>query len=181
VTSPSQKSIHSDTLLDEASQWVVRLSSDQLTETVLQDFALWLAEHNDHKLAYDEIAELWLDLGSVEHLPLTINPSDASTTENVPPDVVPSEYTTVRTNTSITANSGFLFTRFVGRIGNSSKAVALAVSLVLVVMAAHTILDQSKPQQFATAVEELQALELLDGSTVTLDTSTRLDIILSDH
>ncbi len=54
----------SEQVLDQASAWIVRLRSDQVTEQDQQDFALWLAESEQHQKAFDEMMVLWEAMGS---------------------------------------------------------------------------------------------------------------------
>jgi len=57
---------------DQASAWVAKLSSDCVNEQDLEGFALWLSRSNEHKAAFDDVMELWEDLGCVKHMPFEI-------------------------------------------------------------------------------------------------------------
>ncbi len=46
-------------VLEQASAWVARLRSDQQSDSDQRDFALWLAESDQHRAAFDETIALW--------------------------------------------------------------------------------------------------------------------------
>ncbi len=54
---------------DTALGWIARLRGKAVSEQDAQAFALWLAENDSHKLAMDNMLEMWDDLGSVKSLP----------------------------------------------------------------------------------------------------------------
>ncbi len=55
-------------LLDAASEWIVKLSNEAANEADHQSFALWLSKSPAHKAAYDQVANLWFDLGCVRYI-----------------------------------------------------------------------------------------------------------------
>ncbi len=175
MTSLTQTSALSDSLLDKASWWVARLSSDQLGESDLQAFALWLAESESHKLAYDEIADLWLDLGVVKHLPLNAESVDSS-----PVNGAVNGKTIDDTALSSSSNVVNLFGETIRGLSSWPKGLALAASVVFAIALMPNLLNNSEPQRFSTAIGELESIDLADGSTITLNTNTRLEVLLSD-
>lgn len=48
-----------DRVLETAASWVARLQSDDATAADRQAFDRWIAEHPDHRAAYDELRALW--------------------------------------------------------------------------------------------------------------------------
>ncbi|WP_299586726.1 FecR family protein [uncultured Microbulbifer sp.] len=62
--------ITSDESLDQACAWVARLRSDTVSATDKREFATWLASSGTHRQAFDEITELWGDLGALTHMPI---------------------------------------------------------------------------------------------------------------
>lgn len=54
-----------DRVLEAAASWVARLQSDDATAADRQAFDRWIAEHPDHRAAYDELRALWSDLEEV--------------------------------------------------------------------------------------------------------------------
>lgn len=54
----------SEEVLEQASAWIVRLRSDQVSTQDKEDFALWLAASKRHQAAFDEMMVLWDVMGS---------------------------------------------------------------------------------------------------------------------
>lgn len=50
---------------DEAAQWLAALRSDQCTNLLKQEFSVWLAESEQHQIAFDRQLDLFEALGSV--------------------------------------------------------------------------------------------------------------------
>lgn len=173
MTSPVSTSPLSESLLDEASSWVARLSSDQVAESDLQEFSLWLAENNDHKSAYDEITELWLDFGAVKHLPIDIATTHENSDENVAPTVGD---TLVSTTDKVT-----------GILGKTTRAlrswpsgIAIAASVFFAIAVIPGLFIQPEPLRYITAVGESKSVNLADGSVITLNTNTRLEVLFDE-
>lgn len=165
----------SESLLDDASSWVARLSSDQVTESDLQIFALWLAENNDHKLAYDEVAELWLDYGAVKHLPLNIEMAQRNSEDDV--DAVTASDTQIQTTHKVIS----LFGDTARILRHWPSSIAVAASIFLAIAVIPNLFSQAEPVRYITAIGESKSVDLADGSVIILNTNTRLDVLLSER
>jgi transmembrane sensor len=172
VTSLAPISPLPEFLLDEASSWVARLSSDRITESDLQAFALWLAENNDHKLAYDEIAELWLDFGAVKHLPITIEVTHQKPEDEV---VTASHARPHKTNKVVN-----LFGKSAQILRSWPSGIAVAASIFFAIAVIPNLFSEPEPLRYITAVGESTSVSLADGSVITLNTNTRLEVLLSE-
>lgn len=135
-------------VLDQASAWIARLASDHVAPSDIQAFALWLAQSDAHKCAYDQTLELWQELGVVRHLPIDI------------PPITPPE-------TQITQRSSRR---------NWVGLSALAASIIVAVLTYPMWFNTTQTQFYSTGVGEQQTVYLDDGSSVTLNTNTRLEV-----
>ena len=53
---------------DTALAWIARFRSDLATDEDRQEFSLWLAQSPSHKLAMDNMLDMWADLATVRQL-----------------------------------------------------------------------------------------------------------------
>lgn len=162
--------------LDQASAWIACLASDQVNEANLQDFALWLSQDDANKSAYDEVVELWQDLAVVESLPFDIPTSvidvDADRAAN-DSDIATADTALAKVNQTEDQTAQ-------GQWINWTGALAVAASLfVLALLLPNLNTDNAVPQQFATGIGEQQTISLDDGSTLTLNTNSRVEVVLT--
>ena len=151
-------SSQNDQLLDEAAGWIARLRSDQVSAADQQAFALWLGEGAAHRDAFDQTESLWQDLGVVQHLPAELLASEQSASVEL---------------TDLTAG------RFAPAFGR--RALAAAAAIVVAVLLTWQLLPATSPDGsvFRTAVGEQKIITLDDGSTVVLNTHTKLGVDFS--
>lgn len=166
--------------LDLACAWIARLRSDTLSSADRRAFAAWMSESPANRQAFDEMSELWGDLGALSHMPL----------DELYPESVPSaEYrgagkpakvssTGARTaNTPVDDNevSGWNLPQWL--MGGSAVAACLAVALWI----GNQWLQQAPVQQqmYTTAVGETRTVALPDGSEVKLNTNSELIVSFS--
>jgi transmembrane sensor len=140
-------------LLDQASAWVTRLSSDCVDENDLQAFSFWITQGEGHKAAFDEVLDLWQDLGVVKHLPIDI-PKTSNTEKSV--------------EKSSNLKSWGAFS-------------AIAASLIVAAIVLPLTNNSPDPEFFSTEVGQRQTVQLDDGSSVILNTNTRLDVVLTKN
>ncbi len=156
-------------LLDDASEWIARLSNNQASEQDHQGFALWLGKSAEHRAAYDQMEALWLDLGCVKY---STDKHDPSLQENQP---LPGEGQ-ISVSEKTSSASTFWQKRWIKTRFIASFALCAVVAVAL-------LPDASKPtatQRLATAVGEHSTETLADGSVVQLNTNTRLEVSYSD-
>ncbi|WP_255873257.1 FecR family protein [Microbulbifer elongatus] len=56
--------------LDQACAWIARLRSDAISDADRRAFASWMSGSPANRQAFDEMTELWGDLGALSHMPL---------------------------------------------------------------------------------------------------------------
>lgn len=137
---------------ERAAFWVARLRSDSCTEDDLQEFALWLSASTEHQSAMDSMLELWDDLVVLEHLPTDLEERRTGS----PQDVVPTER------------------RQWLKFGLAAAACALFVAMLIPVFESGAQTDI-----YQTALGERQEVQLADGSTVTLNTDSKITVNLA--
>lgn len=171
--------VPSEDRLDQACAWIARLRSDALSDADRRAFALWVAESPANHKAFDEMAELWGDLGVLSHLPL----------DEIYPESVPAAR---HRNTRHTANSqasrkpaapsgneisgsGWNLPQWL--MGGSAVAACLGIALWI----GNQWLQQAPTQQqmYTTAVGEMRTVDLPDGSRVQLNTNSELIVNFS--
>lgn len=50
-------------LEDEAACWIAHLSNDLVAPESFAKFALWIGQSDTHRQAFDEVVDLWADMG----------------------------------------------------------------------------------------------------------------------
>ena len=131
---------------DTALGWIARFRSGSASDEDRAAFALWLAQDKNHKQAMDSMLDMWQDLASVQQMY-----SDA-------PEGTPRK----------AANQSRHWLR-------ASVATAACIALALFIWPQNTP-DTSQPTYYQTALGEQLRIELDDGSTATLNTSSRLSV-----
>ena len=152
------KSSQNNQLLDEAVGWIARLRSDQVTAADQQAFALWLGEGAAQRDAFDQIESLWQDLGVVQHLSADLLASEDSASIGL---------------------TGAKAKRAVPAFGR--RALAAAAAIFAAVLLSWQLLPASSPEAnvHRTAIGEQKTITLDDGSTVVLNTHTKLGVDFS--
>ncbi len=150
----------SGAMQDQACQWIVRLRADNVSDADREQFALWLAASPAHRQAMDAMLAMWEDLEILSY-------RDASQAESDPayrgasaqyPDG-PAQY---------------------GRRRWLGTGLALAASLVLAVLLSPGLGLGPDSQEYRTRLGEQLAVTLADGSTVKLNTDSRLLVAYSN-
>lgn len=164
--------------LDQACAWIACLRSDALSDSDRRAFACWMAESPANRKAFDEMAELWGDLGVLSRLPL-----DEIYPESVPaPRHRNNSQSASRTANrpraaSAAAESASSWNLPQWLMGGSAVAACLAVALWI----GNQWLQQAPTQQqmYTTAVGEIRTVDLPDGSRVQLNTNSELIVNFS--
>lgn len=179
-------------VLDQASAWIVRLRSDQVTERDQQDFALWLAQSRDHQAAFDEMMVLWEAMGSDSAQPResTISALMGKVSKgNAPPASndcngveVDSPASTV--NNKSASKPGRLFgLKPIPLIASFGSLAASVVVVALVILGGGPGPLEEPPLErslYATPVGKQQRFTLEDGSVVELNTNSRVAVSYTD-
>ena len=135
---------------DQAAAWVARLRADSVAEEDYQQFALWLAANPEHGSAMDTMLELWDDLAVTRHLPVT---------EPIP---------------LATPGQDHGRRRWLG-----AGLAAAACALFALILAPQLGID-NQPQRYQTGIGEQLVVDLADGSQISLNTNSRLEVSLGD-
>ncbi|WP_226644953.1 FecR family protein [Microbulbifer variabilis] len=157
----------SDESLDQACAWVARLRSEVMSNAEKREFAIWLAASEAHRQAFDEVVELWGDLGALAHMPI-----DQLFPESVP-NSPPKNGEPRKPKKAQSANWG-LPQWFIGG-GLATCGAFLAVWIGL------QWLDSGKIDQqlYTTQLGEIRTVSLADGSEVKLNSNSELRVSFS--
>ena len=131
-----------------AAQWVARMDRAPLSAAEATELKQWLAGEPRRRGAYMRAKAIWMRSESARALGPQYDPANFEPVIATPPSVERRR-------------------RFMSWSG------ALAASLVVVVMLVATL---QMPAAYATAKGEMRAVPLGDGSTVTLNTDTRIKV-----
>jgi transmembrane sensor len=137
----------------EASAWFARLKRPQVSLTDLEAFRSWRADP-DNRAAYERIDETWREAGTLG--------GDAASRQAV--------------NDALRRGAARRSRREQRRAWLAGASAAMAIVLVAAGGAALYI---TRHPSYATNVGEQRLVRLADGSTVRLDTDTRIDVALS--
>ncbi|WP_226663140.1 FecR family protein [Microbulbifer aggregans] len=164
----------SDDRLDQACAWIARLRSDDISTADRHAFSAWIAESSANRQAFDEMSELWGDLGVLSHMPI-----DELYPESVPSTSFRQTTNPSKSNGSNAGNSaalpGWSLPQWL--LGGGLATACLAVALWV----GNQWLQQPQlnQQTYATAVGETRVISLPDGSQVQLNTNSKLVVNFS--
>jgi transmembrane sensor len=154
---------------EEAGLWIVRMDSRKLEEDEIQELKDWIQQSNFHREYLIKLANNWdamsvlQELGEMFPLPEKERPASR------------------RSGWSHVKNQlrGILHSPF--GMAASGMAALLVVSSLFVVNPGEIIPGQDRgAQEFVTAVGERHSYTLEDGTVVSLNTNTQLQVTFSD-
>lgn len=139
-----------DAIAEQAMTWFVRLRADTVTAVERRQFQVWCLANPAHRLAYDETAAFWDDI--------YFNQTLAATTLSPQTQAV-----------------------LPGRHLRSQRIVkpmlAIAAGIVLLAIVYRPTLDCWRTD-YCTAVGEIKTVHLADGSQVTLNSASAINVNL---
>jgi transmembrane sensor len=154
---------------DEAAEWFVEFRTAEMNATARQQFDAWVRSSPEHLRAYLEIAAIW-------------NESDALTTRNP----LQLEHATARSAKVIDLPSSLNAAsppaeafRQVRRKRSRRTAIAAGVGALLVSALGILGYQVTRPTEYATQVGEQRSVRLDDGSTVELNSRSRIRVRFS--
>lgn len=152
----------SNTIRAEAAQWFARLHTPTCSEETRQEFAQWINTNPQHELAYEQCRTLWLISGNLKDDPALKREltSAYERIEELRSDAAP----------IIQSAKSKTWQRF------AQAAAVVVVGIVFIFT-----MGQSKPQEYITHVGEQRLLQLEDGSTVMLNTNTKIQVSYSNQ
>jgi transmembrane sensor len=141
----------------EAAQWFARLHTPACSEETRQEFAQWINVNTQHELAYEQCRTLWLISGSLK--------SDATLKRELAGAYERIEELRADTSGKSPKVKSPVWQRY------AQAAAVFMVGLVFVFT-----MGQTKPQEYITHVGEQRLVQLADGSTVMLNTNTKIQV-----
>lgn len=157
----------------EAAQWLVRLSSDDVSAEDRADFQEWVASSPDHRLAYDEAQATWADLDALGGLAQT------------QPETLPCELRIEIKHSARLIDAD----RRRRSAANRAPWWAAAAAVVVLVLVKFAWVGLYGPQSnmnvspaaasYETRVGERREILLADGSLVWLNTDTKAHVALT--
>ncbi len=139
---------------ERAAFWVARLRADYCSENDLQEFALWLSASPEHQSAMDSMLNLWDDLAVLEYMPADL---DIPQENDVSPRDLPQ-----------TGRRRWL------KYGLATAACAVFATLLTPIFETGVQADI-----YQTELGERRAVQLADGSTLTLNTDSKITVNLA--
>lgn len=154
----------SEDLLGEASLWHARIMDDAAGEGVWQSFTEWLEADDAHRLAYDKVEELSLELDTIaEPLEQLINSENASGLKGQGGTVIQAAWRWQNRNVW-------------GGLAAAAAAIMLVIANIGLFNAPQVI-----TQEFSTVFGEQRLVKLDDGSVVHLNTNSRLEVSFEEN
>jgi transmembrane sensor len=150
-----------DPRLEQAVDWHARLQGDA-DQAVWLEFTAWLEADPTHRAAYDQVEDLWRQLDGVAAAPGT----------KQAPEQRVVDFASRRRTSNPPANLSRRW--FMG-----GSAVAAAAVLAVTLVGRRN--DVPLPEIYETAPGQRHTVRLADGSTVTLNSGTRLTVALSEQ
>lgn len=167
MAEPEDSNVPTMPIEEAAQDWFLRLASGDVTETDLAAFAAWRDADPRHRIAYDEVRDIWNDLGGLRTA--FAHPGETAATDDTPSQgAAPASWR--RAPTPRRAGV-FRHPAFLGGLA--------AACLVLLVVSVAEITAWLRADH-RTGVGEQAAVTLPDGSIAYLNTDTAISLAYSD-
>lgn len=140
-------------IMDQALDWVVRLRSENVSESEISQFADWLADSELHRLAWDMALDTWETTDALSYLPLD---------------------ELLQEPKKATVHS------FTDRLARAWRPLAVAASLLIAVVAVLTF-TRTDAVYYQTGIGEYRAVTLEDGSVIELNTNTLVEVLFEGN
>jgi len=165
--------------VEQASQWLVRLQDDAVSDADLEAWGDWMAQPQNAR-AFDDISALWEATASLSSE--SLQQAVAARAEGVSPSS-PAPQSTVAPAPAAATRSVTHSVTYSRRRKPWLAAAAIAASCALVAVGVFKLLPGTTPadvQQWTTAKGERRELQLADGSRVVLDADSQLRVAFAD-
>ena len=148
-----------ETLEDQAASWVSKLDADQPSKATVTAFKQWVNQSAEHRSIFEKQLALWNDMNVLTGLvaPVQAQAQQAQRVSRWP---------------------AFNFGLDIRRFGLSGQG--FAVCALLTVFFVFQFNSQS-PERYITAIGEQKTVQLVDGTSVLLNTNTVLEVDYSDQ
>lgn len=146
-----------------AAEWLLTLEEGDSTDKERAEFAIWLNSNARHREAFEHVVALWGEFDQAKVL---------------------ADYAVSDENTALIAEDTRTNTRW--GFFRPNGFIKYAASFVMIVglgfmMFQYSLLDQPNPQgTYQTAVGEQKTIALPDGSTIELNTNSRIEYGFTD-
>jgi transmembrane sensor len=138
--------------IEQAGAWCVRLAEGSLTPAVRAEFDKWMAADPENRRAFDDVARTWQSLEQT----------------HLSPDLV-----AMRRD----ALENFRRAHAAQWNRNTRRRIVASLAAALAVVGIGTALwVQHRPHSYETGIGERRVIALSDGSRISLDTKTRVDV-----
>jgi len=155
----------SDKILEQAAQWHARLSNEAATEADWLDFTAWLEADDAHRLAYDHIEDMMMDMAAMP---------EATTSE---PPAQPAPATPANDDAALKGASVIDASARFGRRKMMITALTAVAALFLAVFGVGNFRGPDETvQTYTTNRGEQRQVKLADGTTVHLNTNSKLTV-----
>ncbi|WP_129777551.1 FecR family protein [Peristeroidobacter soli] len=154
-----------DAIIDEASQWLVRLGAPEVSVKERREFVAWLKRSPVHLGEYLKMERTWTELGEV----------DADRTVSVADLLAAEDSNVIELEPAATVSGAPPSRRSPRRFG--AALAACAVFAVAALFAFQALV----PGRYSTGVGEQRTIKLEDGSTIALNTDTAVRVELTEH
>ncbi len=154
-----------DAIIDEASQWLVRLGAPEASVKERREFVAWLKRSPVHLGEYLKLERTWTELGEV----------DANKSFSVADLLAAEDSNVIELEPNPAPLAAPLMARSPRRFG-----AAIAACAVFAIAALFTF-QTFVPGRYSTGVGEQRTIKLEDGSTIALNTDTAVRVEFSDH
>lgn len=158
---------NTEAIIDEAAEWIVRLSAPADGPEDRRRFIAWLKRSPVHLAEYLRMERTWADLAHVDPAK-KLSPADLLERDDA-------EVVALRSDPGLDVITGSRASR---------RPVRLAAALgagVLLATAAVLLSQVSWLERYTTGIGERRTVELTDGSTVVLNTGTQLRVDFDEN
>ncbi|WP_138381049.1 FecR family protein [Luteithermobacter gelatinilyticus] len=158
-----------EALLDEATEWFVRLRNSQADEVLRDEFQAWLDRNEAHGAAYEEIQVFWNDFKILEQDKARQDKTGLSNTlaiSDVDPDPLSLMQERARRHWKTT------FQKPARTFGALAASLVLLIAVTMVFMYRDIILAD----HYETGIGQQADMVLDDGSHIFLNTDTKLRV-----
>jgi|HigsolmetaAR201D_1030396.scaffolds.fasta_scaffold00906_7 transmembrane sensor len=138
--------------IETASEWCIRLAEQSISASVRREFEAWLAEHPANARAFERVASAWQSFG--------IQPLDP-------------ELLTMRRDALDRFHAAQATTKARNAQRQMIFGLVAAVTLVAILV---SLWVGFAPDTYETALGERRVVVLQDGSSVSLDSQTRVEV-----
>lgn len=149
-------------LQSEASQWFAKLHTQPCSDETRQEFTHWLKANPQHELAYEQCRTLWLIAGSLK------GDADLMRELKGAHQHIEELRASAPVTDRATLNPRSLWQRM------AQVAAVVLIGLVFVYTS-----GPKAPDEYITQVGEQRLVQLTDGSTVMLNTNTKIRVTYS--